>query len=747
MNKLSSRIKGAISSLFSSEEQKSIIVHNLAFYQGMSELKPFICTLPHGDELWHYVLTGEGQSELAQLNAFVDLDQILILVHAKHHARDFYKQLKRTSSFSGFIGQFELRASLKNALSQVADELLENNDISWAEEIAFKQAYLRVLDIFYYLCDEETLDDDFYQQLVIERTALLSNQEFFDRYSPDQYASSEVLPERLERRIDQALKQLNSSTNTIGLDDITHLDRVFDETRLAYDCSQWRAINMGSFVLASYLLCRDHKHKINDGYTKALSKFIEENFLAVLNKSIRDEQDNIDQLVNWLTHTANGDTPAHHLDTIKASLAAKTYDASDQSELGSTQPCYDLFNSISRFLTLLNACYWLHATKRFPLARAVLTLSIELAPQRTLSVLSKQYREGVFTQAFANKKQLKKFLKEMLQLGLPKSQVDAFEVSYARKYDTKRYLWLMIKYTVTQEQAKRAVLDRGLLSINGDERQLFYLDVHRAERKMPFILLPELPKILAEQLRICAADNCNSLAGAFDAQDVKFIEWIEEEPKRLPKPLINDPNMLVLSDMRHVIVIIEQADNYLLIADGTDMYRDIDDYQWPYIGELLLFKPHVDKDKIFHALNNLPSHEQRCGLTLQYAQQYLAQKMSFKQYQHKAGPFLDIEDYSWATQHYSNKCGHLVPFILSEIDHDRRNRLIKLFCIGDEEDNNSLLSEISRELFLEQRLIAREFDLCDRHNITLDDLTDEAYQQYEAFERQFLEQLTAMDEE
>jgi len=741
---LSSLLSTASATLSSTNNTNPAIVNKLSSLEAVLEVEPFIRELPHGEMLWLYVLTGQHKTELEALNAFVDLDHVLVMVHAKLHAPKFFKQLKQVSPYSGFFDQNEVHECLRRAMFDISDALLADKSPSRAEKKAFKHAYLRLLDIFFCICDQYTLDDEFYDQLVAESsTQCLNTKQFYTRYSLEDYGGTDSLPVRLQEKMTVIFKQLNSRTCDLGLDEIKKFDLIADETRFAYDCSSWKKFHVGSLTFASYLLYRDHQQGINDSYTKQLYQYVEDNLEGVIQNSIQDKGAK-DPLMAWLSHAANSDSSAQVLSEIKSSLATETLGAGADSRLGNTQPCYELFDGISRYLTIIKACYWLNATGRWPMAKRVLRLSIELAPQRTIYNISKLYRQGDAGE-FESRRALKQFLKSMLAINVPQPQVSAFEVSYCQQHDSKKYIDLVADYWVGSKPDQLAIMDQGLLYVNAIERQKFYLDVHRFKRDTPYQLQHELAATLAEHLIGCAVLDHLCIAGAFNAQDRRVIEWIEEDPGKLTKPLIKDQNMIELPHWPRMQVIIEQQDNYCLLADSSDMHLDVDNYQWPDIGDLVLFKPQVDKQLVLDKINNLPALEQRYQLIGEIAEQYIDQQITWAQYQEKVGAFVNVDDYNWVSKNYANKRNSLVPFIVSELDLSRRNRLLKIFCSSNDLESDSLFSDISFQLFLEQLLSEQTIGLVDRENSEVDDLTDQAAANYQAFSQELAQQLITME--
>ncbi len=153
---------------------------------GFLEVAPFIYSLPQGEVLWYYVLTGENREQLDATNGLLDLDHILIFHHAKKFAPELCE--KMLSACYGLSTQNELFEDLDEVLDELTDELLDDG-----EHLAQRQAcYLRILDIFYHLFDQQ-LPEAFYELLVKdEEKACLSQQQYQQRYPIVSIATSKA---------------------------------------------------------------------------------------------------------------------------------------------------------------------------------------------------------------------------------------------------------------------------------------------------------------------------------------------------------------------------------------------------------------------------------------------------------------------------------------------------------------------------------------------------------------------------
>ena len=100
-------------------------------------VEPFILALPQGKALWHYVLTGAGKQELVQSQGFLDLDHILFLPHAYHHARPFYTMVMENQRYDALPEQNDLQHYFFRAIFELVEELLEAEQQTKAKQACF----------------------------------------------------------------------------------------------------------------------------------------------------------------------------------------------------------------------------------------------------------------------------------------------------------------------------------------------------------------------------------------------------------------------------------------------------------------------------------------------------------------------------------------------------------------------------------------------------------------------------------
>jgi len=729
---------------------ESVLYMSLTSKESLIQLEPFILNLPNGEHIWRYVLVGDNRTELDQDNTLLNLDSVIINIHAKHFAPDFFTQIVKRVGFGGFASQIDIARELADVMRQCRHDLQTCSEIDDAQRDLFAQCYLRILDVFYHLLDQKTLCDSLYQELVEKKaTKLLTKEQFYQRYSQEAYPEAGELSARSIKQISEYIASLDGGTRRVNQEALDKIERVFAENRLSYDCAHWDDDKpAGNVVVASYLLSRDAKEQLSDKYTLQLKKLVNDVFISIVksafsygsttNKSVFPEA-----LCQWL----NGDQ-----DSIPKSLLALAYQdlsvndmyigTGKGSPLGDHQPDYVILKSNHDFRDVLTASYWLIDTDDFPFANRIIQFSLTLDPQRTLSLLGQIHRESRFDNEFASVDLHETFLMKMVSRAqIRESQVVAFNVYYAQKYDQDTYKLLMKKYN----NKTKAVWDQGISELIACSAQQFYLDVCRFGNFDATSMLGVQSDILHELLRRNIKLISMSLASHFNDKDFLFNDYRFELPNRLhTKSVEEDPEIISkLDNQLTVLQAQEKGKSYRMLMKPTKELGGA----FVTVGgvssqELVIFKKNVSKEDISTHIVSLKSTEEMEVEVIRIANRYLASEITYAEYQQRVKSLADFSSYHWV-QEDMEKRANLLPFLLTEKDNEKKYRIIKLFCI--EGEYGASFEKIAFELFLEQDLLAGNLDLQDRLEWTIDDVEDETMELFIPFKEELANQLAAID--
>ncbi len=458
----------------------------------LQQLHPFIVNLPRGEQFWHYVLSGEHQQELHQAEAFIDLDAVLVLAHAKQYAPDFYHHMLDICCYDTTPEQNEIHAILCCILEPLSEALLEP-EITTAKQQA---CFLRVLDIFFCLFDQQAFEKDIYALLVTdEATQCLSEHEYKQRYTVVDTAAQETISVKTMQAITEILDSLDNYFH-VDHDDFAAIERIFSTNRNTYDYQLWLDEDEETLcrLLAAVLLYLDSKNHINDHYTEALQQFVDEGIVADVLTEFKNESESLpDALENWL-ETGSGIEFSTLVEQLKNSLNIN-YGSNRQA----AQPSFDLFCTVGSFRPILAMCYWRSRAAEHAVAQRVIQLAMALAPQATLSSLSRFYRDGI--RGFSNEPLQQEFFESLKALGISEYDLIAFKIRLSANDDYLQLEKWLHRY-IEQSEPERQQWNAAVNRLSACDRDDFYLSVYRFNPALNTPLCQLRKAVLNELMRV-----------------------------------------------------------------------------------------------------------------------------------------------------------------------------------------------------------------------------------------------------
>ncbi|MBN3573029.1 hypothetical protein [Vibrio neptunius] len=469
----------------------------------LQQISPFILHLPQGEALWHYVLTGEFDAPMPLEECLLDLDSVLVVLHAKKHSPSFYRHLLRTCDYDSVPPpQHEILACLSDALRPLYQVLLAE-----LHDQHHQDCFLRVLDIFFHLFDQQDLPNVWREILTKdEETACLSALEFERRYTQPSEALDNAICPRAKRNIDHIIDSLDHFY-TCDHDEYQEIERVFGSNRHAFDHQQWQRDEEEQQtrcrLIGAILLNLNHDVELFDGDTDALLKWVSDGLHQDVYSEIKRHCGRQpEHLQAWLINESNNGFTA--LVEELSSILKHEMDRDAQSELGVIQPKYDLFSSIAPFRLMLATCYWLYKANQDSFAKRVILLSMELAPQATIESMSRLYRNGF--QGFALPELRRTFLTTLHEMGVPDADLSAFHISIAVQYDESELEALVHRY-VECDHSERNRWNLAINKLGSYERDYFYLNVHRLHSEISTPLRDFRPTVVRELMSVVVKDG------------------------------------------------------------------------------------------------------------------------------------------------------------------------------------------------------------------------------------------------
>jgi len=714
-------INDPTSSLPNSLEPSSFTGECLATYQS------FVINLPHGGALWRYVLTGEGEHALRQQSAFVDLDHVLIPLHAYRYSPNLLDNLRYDTTSEDLISHADIHQGLNEVLDDVSTTLLVNEQLNTEQRAQGQQTYLRLLDIFFHLLDQRTLDDSIYEQLVTnDDSSFMTNTEFYQRFSLENYGQSEPLPERLREKIHEFIDTFDMWFHKVDLDYIDKMELVFGESRLTYDLSDWPDEPYVTVCLASYLVHRDFKNNVNDSYTRQLNDAIQRKFMPCLTQVISRTMDTNTQvcpeLMSWFADDdISAELSTERVDRIISALVITYTHIKHGSPLGSDQRAYRLFESLSEFRYLILASYYLEMSQPSPFTKKILRFSFALAEQRTLQILLSVQVQDNYKRCFKDNEELFDFEQTMISLGAPKGAITAFSLQYHRRHNPTLYLQRIEGYLKSGDQLKQWPSRLG--KVDEKFRLQFFLDVYRADPSRGYQLAGERQRILQETLHRRVISGTYSLEAMFDENEIFYYGSFM--CSSLPDDFftvdaqVRADSMLTIHQTENPLAVYRQVGDHfnLVITSEKEPLSKLDN-GWLAIDPIFIFKEHVDVTSIIEAVKHLGTIKEHKKNIVRAAQQFLANEIRFGDYYKIAKCCVCFDSFYWSdSSSHRQKRPNLLPFVISEPDINVRNRLIRLICFSDGFATESQFDMVAFELFLEQLLAQQKITLRERFEL------------------------------
>lgn len=501
------------------EEASPPVPHGEHIAAPLQQLSPFIVHLPQGETLWHYVLTGEFDAQVPLEECLLNLDSVLVVLHAKRHSPSFYRHLLRTCHYDSVPPQHEILASLADILRPLYQVLLSAPH-DWQNQ----QRFLRVLDIFFHLFDQQELPKAWRQILVKdEETAYLSAFEFERRYTLPSEAQDNAICPRTKKNIDHIIDSLDDFYSC-DHEDYQEIERVFGSNRHAFNHQLWQRDEEEQQTLCrligAILLSLDHDAGQFDDYTDALLKWVSDGLHQDVCNEIRHHCGRQpEHLQAWL-FDGNKDGFAALVDELTSKL---NHDMSRDfySTLGVIQPRYDLFTSIGAFRPMLATCYWLYKANQDAFAKRVILLSMALAPQATIASMSRLYRQSF--RGFALPGLRNAFFAPLHDMGISEADLSAFHISIAVQHDEIELEALVHRYAEC-DQDERDQWNLAINKLSSYERDYFYLNVHRLHPQLSTPLRDFRPMVVRELMSAVAKDEHDVDIHTLSDSTLRFLD-------------------------------------------------------------------------------------------------------------------------------------------------------------------------------------------------------------------------------
>ncbi|MFC3680216.1 hypothetical protein [Bacterioplanoides pacificum] len=479
-------------------------------------LAPFIWHLPGGEALWCYLLSGEGLEQLQQQNILLDLDQVLIFAHAHQVAPAFYQHL--CEQLSGVSDQIELAEDLDEVLQHAAEALLEDSD-----DEADQQLFLRLLDIFYHLLDQQPLSQTLYEMLVEDDdTACLTAAQYHQRFGGDETPEEGVISSNQQAKLQRLMKSLKRFYSA-DYDQLKMLLALREENRAVADLSQWWVDDTPQALLLAALMCWcDYDEDIYDDYSKALFKRVDGSLANLAEETLERYTENGQPLPAEFRPYLYSEEQL--LEPLAEKLSQQLELEGYQSQRDFNQPAYDALSATSKFLPVLAAAWYRVFSDEECQALRLVKLFLKLAPQATLSCASRLVRDGF--RGFADDGRKRGFYFALHSARPEAGDLYAFKMRLAKKEANDDEYWQLLDSYLAADEAQRAQWDQGIQRLYWPAAQAFYLDVYLkdAQFRSP---LPDLwPQALAElyyHARNLNLDDSHKNIGLLTQLSLQFI--------------------------------------------------------------------------------------------------------------------------------------------------------------------------------------------------------------------------------
>lgn len=714
------RVYRSFSKLFTAVRSNVSQVVTFELGEALLQLQPFIRSLPDGEKLWRYVLTGEEKQELVDSQAFINLDSILLLLHAKQHAPSFYQEILGSVPYESTPSQDQIHDYIHRVFHYLMSELLEAES-----ELAAKQAcFLRVLDVFYGIFDQNPWSEKMYELLVEdEDTACISASAYQRRFSQEQDSLNKVSA-LTQQHILELLDSLESY-NFASYSDLNKIDKIFDGSRLAVDPITWLSTEPRSrLLLASILLYKDNKLAICDDKTEQLRKLVSELLPQQVIKQFKAELKPNTELPevfeSWLL--SSNETEASLQAVLIKPLLAGGIGLDDSHTEETEQPYYELYSNISDFLPVLASCYWLQISEGNQIAEKVIQLSLILAPQATLKCFAKLHFKKHKT--FVNTKQEKTFLKTLTSLNVDDYDQLCFEMVIAQSRDFTKYKRLVRRYN-RYSNNRVELWDRALAKLTTKQRELFYLDVHRSSEKALTPLLSSRSDMLKELINTTAFSDEDFFLAQQERAQILFSDHVEFLPEQFHLPVRCHKDMQANQSESRFVVLRHAGESLELVADNPDWPFQPEQGEWPQASHYIVLREDIDVTKVLTHLAELQSYRERTKNLLLQMQAYLSGELSFTEFEQKFGCYSDTKYYDLNIERYSKHRPSILPQILAEPDEGVQLRLIRLLTCHKTRGKR-VLADIAEKMFFNQCIINGDLELEEyMEGIEVADLTED----------------------
>ncbi|WP_434339373.1 hypothetical protein [Motilimonas cestriensis] len=699
------------------------------------EVAPFIYYLPAGDKLWHYVLTGENGDALREQDLLLNLDHVLVALHAKQHAPAFFQRICCAVATSGFPEQSEIQDTLDCIFEGLSDKLLKTQESHQQKQ----GCYLRILDIFHHLLDQTPFNEAIYEQLVKdEDTACLNFETYKQRFIPPESVTDE-----LNVRQEQAMTELLDDLESVhGLDYsiLKRVTRLRSETRNVCDPNLWQLQgNPNEGLLAAMMLAMDKHENVHDQHSQALLQLIDQHLLSAILDNISAElkpKSTLPKVVKvWLEQA---DLEAVNAKQIAVELSACLELENSHKQIQRAQPKYKLLSSISDFHMLLATCYWRSLANPTSLTQRVITLFLALAPQVTLSNFAQFYCNRY--NGFVTPRLQQDFYQSLQHYNVSEPDLFAFKVRYCQQYDMAEYLVLIAAY-FQSEPAQRQYLEQGILRLRPICYQQFFADVWRMNPSYIFTSAHEYVDIFQEIHRHALRCDDEVFATHFTKEQLLCVDYVESIAKQYQLPIKLTAATRVMPRDTNFTVLRYQKDHLELLIDSPNRPFDRNE-GFLNVLSVVILAPDVT-DKAVFSLIDLPPLETRNEVITQSLTQYITGNITFSDYQHATKNYIDSKVYSLDIEGYNRDVGNILPIILTTQDAVKQLRLISILT-SHPVRGKYVLNDICLGLYLDKIFQAGHITLDERHAIRRKDLNDAAQKELATLQKKTTKQLATL---
>lgn len=708
-------------------------------------VKPFVESLPNGEALWHYVLTGDGKETLDKQNAFIDLDGVLLLVHANKFAPEFYRHVLDRLPYDSIPEQNEVHDYFERVIYELVEELLEAETGR-----ATKQAcMLRLLDIFYHIFDQTSWSDNIYEILVeTEDSACLTDAGYKARYSQATAGDTDTVTAETQQAILELLDDFEDY-HFCSSRQWRDIDKIFAERRSAVNPASWKGSEPSSrLLLASILLYKDKQENVNDSNTQALRQLVDDlllpQILEQIEADLKHDKSIPDAFVAWL----KSDSADIDFDSIQQlqSVLGRDIGLDAHRTKYQAQPHTQLFSSISDFLPVLASCYWLQLSEPKLLTQKVIIMALRLAPQATLSCFThlQMKRSG----SFKNDKQKKQLLSDLSKVGSDAYDLLTFEVRLAQSHDIPGYEKLVKKYAKLKKD-KQQLWDIALAKVTPATRDYFYLDVYRLAPKVSTPLLAQRPDMLSELIHSTSYFDDDFVKTMFNRDELLFSERRDSLPEKYNLPVVieNEVERIKQGFRFAWFILADQKLKLIAVSDEEEFSSDdkLLDFAKYIVNYYVIINDSVEPETVMAKLRSFVSSKERDKQLKQGMQDFFSGKMTFEQYQNKFAHYSDCKDYDIYIKNYSKYSARILPQILAEPDEQVKLRLIKLLC-SHKTRGKRVLRKISENMFFDHYLTNGSADFEMRHDpeLEVNDLTDDWVETWKDFHKELEQKVNAV---